>query len=55
MAQDHELFQNKGLDVTLEPGGPAVNGLQRLLDGEVDVAVAWSSDALDLRRQGGMW
>ena len=53
VAQDHELFQKKGLDVTLEPGGPAVNGLQRLLDGEVDVAVAWSSDALDLRRQGG--
>lgn len=53
VAQDHELFQKQGLDVTLEPGGPNVNGLQRLLDGEVDVAVAWSSDALDLRRQGG--
>ena len=55
VAQDHELFQKQGLDVTLEPGGPGVNGLQRLLDGEVDVAVAWSSDALDLWVRGVMW
>ncbi|WP_137007024.1 ABC transporter substrate-binding protein [Synechococcus sp. UW105] len=52
VAKDHELFHREGLEVSLEPGGPAVNGLQRLRDGEVDVAVAWSSDALDLRRQG---
>ena len=53
VVQDHELVQKQGLDVTLEPGGPSVNGLQRLLDGEVEKAVGWSSDALDLRRQGG--
>ena len=53
VARDNEIFRKNGLDVTIEPGGPTVNGLQRLLDGEVDVAVAWSSDALDLRRQGG--
>lgn len=53
VAKDRKLFERKHLDVTLEAGGPSVNGLQRLLDGEVDVAVAWSSDALDVRRHGG--
>ena len=53
VAKDNEFFQNNGLDVTIDSGGPHVNGLQRLLDGEVDVAVAWSSDALDIRRRGG--
>ena len=52
VAKDQEFFQREGLSVSLEPGGPSVNGLQRLRDGEVDVTVAWTSDALDMRRQG---
>ena len=52
VAKDHEFFQREGLSVSLEPGGPSVNGLQRLRDGEVDVTVAWTSDALDVRRHG---
>ena len=52
VAKDHEFFGREGLSVSLEPGGPSVNGLQRLRDGEVDVTIAWTSDALDMRRQG---
>ena len=52
VAKDHEFFRREGLSVSLEPGGPSVNGLQRLRDGEVDVTIAWTSDALDMRRQG---
>ena len=52
VAKDHEFFRREGLSVSLEPGGPSVNGLQRLRDGEVDITVAWASDALDMRRQG---
>ena len=52
VAKGLEFFQREGLSVSLEPGGPSVNGLQRLRDGEVDVTIAWTSDALDMRRQG---
>ena len=52
VAKDHEFFRREGLSVSLESGGPSVNGLQRLRDGEVDVTIAWTSDALDMRRQG---
>ena len=52
VAKDHEFFRREGLSVSLESGGPSVNGLQRLSDGEVDVTIAWTSDALDMRRQG---
>ncbi len=51
VAKDHEFFRREGLSVTLEQGGPSVNGLQRLRDGEVDVTIAWTSDALDMRRE----
>ena len=51
VAKDHEFFRREGLSVSLEPGGPSVNGLQRLRDGEVDVTIAWTSDALDMRRE----
>jgi NitT/TauT family transport system substrate-binding protein len=52
VAKDLKFFENEGLAVSLQPGGPSINGLQRLIDGEADVAIGWSSDALDLRRQG---
>ena len=52
VAKGLEFFRREGLSVSLEPGGPSVNGLQRLRDGEVDVTIAWTSDALDMRRQG---
>jgi NitT/TauT family transport system substrate-binding protein len=52
VAQDLKLFENEGLAVTLLPGGPGVNSLQRLIDGQVDVAIGWTSDALNERRQG---
>jgi NitT/TauT family transport system substrate-binding protein len=52
VAQDLKLFEGEGLSVTLQPGGPSVNGLQRLIDGQADVAMGWTSDALDIRRQG---
>ena len=52
VAQDRDFFQREDLSVSLEPGGPSVNGLRRLQDDEVDVTVAWTSDALDMRRQG---
>ena len=53
VVQDHELVQKQGLDVTLEPGGPSVNGLQRLLDGEVEKAVGWSSRRTGSATSGG--
>ncbi|MCP9890001.1 TRIC cation channel family protein [Cyanobium sp. Aljojuca 7D2] len=52
VAQDLKMFEGEGLSVTLQAGGPSVNGLQRLIDGQADVAMGWTSDALNLRRQG---
>ena len=52
VAQDRDLFEAEGLAVTLQPGGPSVDGLQRLIDGQTDVTMGWTSDVLDQRRKG---
>src|SRR6185295_9613207 len=38
-------YRKHGLDVTLKPGGPQINGLQLLAAGQIDVAMA---DALQV-------
>ena len=52
VAKDLDLFNREGLAVTLQPGGPQVDPLQRLLNGDTDVAMAWVSDALQSRQRG---
>ena len=52
VAQDLELFEREGLQVDLQPGGPQVDPLQRLIEGKTDVAMGWVSDALQERLQG---
>ena len=39
------IYRKHGLDVTLKPGGPQVNGLQLLAAGQIDIAMA---DALQV-------
>ena len=52
IAQDLDLFEREGLPVDLQPGGPQVDPLQRLIEGKTDVAMGWVSDALQERLQG---
>jgi len=52
VAKDLDLFKREGLAVTLQPGGPHVEPLQQLLNGDTDVAMAWVSDALQSRQRG---
>jgi len=52
VAQDLDLFEREGLPVDLQPGGPQVDPLQRLIEGKTDVAMGWVSDALQERLQG---
>ena len=52
VAREFGLFDKAGIAVELQPGGPGVDPLGRLQRGQTDVAVGWSSDALNLRRQG---
>ena len=52
VAQELDLFDEQRLDVEVQPGGPGINPLQRLIDGQTDVAIGWISDALRLRLQG---
>lgn len=39
VAQARKYFEQEGLDVTFIPGGPGINGMKRLQDGEVDIAI----------------
>lgn len=52
VAKEFGLFDKAGIAVELQPGGPGVDPLGRLQQGQTDVAIGWTSDALNLRRDG---
>jgi NitT/TauT family transport system substrate-binding protein len=52
VAKELDLFAEQGIAVTLQPGGPDIDPLDRLLQGETDVAIGWTSDALRRRQNG---
>jgi NitT/TauT family transport system substrate-binding protein len=46
------LYEKAGLDVTIKPGGPQVNGTQLLLGGETDFMMGYDIQVLKGREQG---
>ncbi len=52
MAQDRGLFKREGLTVELIPGGPGINPVKAVQDGQADIAVAWMSEAWSQVRTG---
>ena len=52
VAEALDLFSQQGLSAIVQPGGPTINPLDRLIQGDTDVAMASSAEALKLRRQG---
>lgn len=46
------IYQQHGLDVTIEMGGPQVNGTQLLMGGAVDFFMGYTSDAIKAVEEG---
>jgi NitT/TauT family transport system substrate-binding protein len=51
-AQEEGLFTDAGLDVTLQPGGPQVSGVQLVAAGRADIGIASAEDVVRSRAQG---
>ncbi|MEW1957855.1 ABC transporter substrate-binding protein [Kineococcus sp. NPDC059986] len=51
-AQEEGRFTDAGLDVTLQPGGPQVSGVQLVAAGRADVGIASAEDVVRSRSQG---
>ena len=51
VALDKGFYRDKGLDVTISPGGPGLDASAHLLRGDVDFASLWLSTALLLQEQ----
>ena len=51
-AREEGLFSDAGLDVTLQPGGPQVSGVQLVAAGRADIGIASAEDVVRSRAQG---
>jgi NitT/TauT family transport system substrate-binding protein len=51
-AQATDLYKNAGLDVTIQMGGPQINGMQLLLGGEADAIMGYDFQLLEAVRKG---
>mgnify|MGYP002629788952 FL=1 len=51
-ALDQGFYEEEGLDVTIQPGGPDLNGVQLLLSGQTDIAIRQFGDVLTARGTG---
>ena len=51
-ALENGFYEEEGLDVTINPGGPDVNPIQVLVGGGADVTVEWLGNPLAAREQG---
>jgi NitT/TauT family transport system substrate-binding protein len=51
-ALDHGYYEEEGLDVTINPGGPDVNPIQVLVGGGADATVEWLGNPLATREAG---
>ena len=45
------LYKKHGLDVTIKPGGPQVNGLQLLLAGQIDLFMGYDTQSIKVLEQ----
>ena len=52
VAQDKGFYEAEGLNVTINPGGPAIGPMSVLAGGGADVAVDWMPSALAAREKG---
>jgi NitT/TauT family transport system substrate-binding protein len=52
VAEHEGYYDDAGLDVTIQPGGPDINPAQVLAGGGADVAVDWMPSALAAREKG---
>jgi len=51
-AVDEGIYEEYGLDMTIEPGGPQVSGIQLVAAGSADFAMAHADEVLLAREQG---
>lgn len=51
-AVDEKFYEEVGLDMTIEPGGPQVSGVQLVAAGSADFAMAHADEVLMAREQG---
>ena len=51
-ALDQGFYEEEGLDVTIQPGGPDLNGVQLLISGQTDIAIRQFGDVLTARGTG---
>jgi len=51
-AREEGSFSDAGLDVTLQPGGPQVSGVQLVAAGRADIGIASAEDVVRSRAQG---
>ncbi|MEZ5670580.1 MAG: ABC transporter substrate-binding protein [Alphaproteobacteria bacterium] len=51
-ALEHGYYEEEGLDVTINPGGPDVNPIQVLIGGGADATVEWLGNPLATREAG---
>jgi len=45
------LYRKQGLEVTIRPGGPQVNGLQLLLAGQIDLFMGYDTQSIKVLEQ----
>jgi NitT/TauT family transport system substrate-binding protein len=45
-------YRSAGLDVTIKPGGPGINPVEVIANGDADVMVEWMAPALSARERG---
>ncbi|MGM0875401.1 MAG: ABC transporter substrate-binding protein [Bacillota bacterium] len=51
-AKDQGFFEEKGLDVTIEPGGPQVSSIQMVASGSADFGITHGDQLVVARNQG---
>ena len=55
VAKDKGLYEEAGLDVTINPGGPDIAPPQVIAGGGADVIIDWMPSALASRRRACRW
>ncbi|GMK42814.1 ABC transporter permease [Paenibacillus sp. CCS19] len=51
-ALQQNYYEDAGIDMTIQPGGPQVSGLQLVASGQADFGISYADDILRAREQG---
>ncbi|WP_223067735.1 ABC transporter substrate-binding protein [Paenibacillus caui] len=51
-ALQQNYYKDKGIDMTIQPGGPEVSGLQLVAAGKADFGISYADEILKAREQG---